>query len=162
MNNSDQFFIKCALKEAKKAAALGEVPVGAVLVINQKIIAQAHNQVESAQDSSAHAELLVIQKANQILNRWRLTDATLYCTLEPCMMCAGAMILARVKRLVYAAPDLRHGVDGSFISVFEKKHPIHQIEITRGVCAEEAGQLMKDFFKKVRGEKRCQPTCSMN
>ena len=143
----DVFFMREALKEAEAAFAKGEVPVGAVLVCKGEIIERAHNLVESSFDPTAHAELLCVRKAATCLNQWRLLDATLYCTLEPCPMCAGAMIHSRIERLVWGAPDLRCGADGSWVDLFEKKHPIHQVSVTRGILAEESAALMREFFR---------------
>lgn len=139
-----------ALLEAKKAFAFDEVPVGSVLVLNEKIIARAYNSVEANGNASCHAELLCLQKGAEVLGNWRLLDCTLFSTLEPCSMCAGAMALFRIKRVVYGAPDLRHGADGSVFKVLSEKHPIHQIEVERGVLAEEAKELMQEFFRRRR------------
>lgn len=146
----DHQFMQEALKEAKKAFSLGEVPIGAVVVYRQKIIARGYNCVEFLQDATAHAEMLVLRIGAKILNNWRLSEAVLYCTLEPCAMCAGAMILSRIKKLVYGAPDLRHGVHRSIADFLQKKHPIHTIEISSGICADEAAKLMKKFFQETR------------
>lgn len=139
-----------ALEEAKKAFAFGEVPVGAVAVYEGIIIARAFNQVESLKDASAHAELLCLKKAAEVLDRWRLVGVTLYTTLEPCSMCAGALISFRIDRLVWGAPDIRQGADGSFISLMTLKHPIHEIAITRNVLSEPSSFLMKTFFEQRR------------
>ncbi|NGX48243.1 MAG: tRNA-specific adenosine deaminase [Chlamydiae bacterium] len=139
-----------ALLEAKKAFALGEVPVGAVLVYEGEIITRAHNLVEQKLDASAHAELLCLQEAAKILSNWRLQNAILYCTLEPCAMCAGAMALFRILRLVYGAPDLRHGANGSVFDVLNRPHPIHQVEVKGCVCEGEAKALMQEFFRERR------------
>ena len=141
-----------ALKEARRAYDLGEVPVGAVLVHNEQIIARGHNQVELLKDATAHAEMLCLTAGSSTLDNWRLLDATLYCTLEPCSMCAGAMLLSRLSRLVWAAPDLRHGANGSWCDLFANKHPTHTLEITSGVLAAESADLLRQFFQ----EKRCQ------
>ncbi len=154
MINRDEIFMREALKEAKKAFDADEVPVGAVLVYNDKIIARGHNQVELLQDATAHAEMVCLTSGAAALSNWRLTDATLYCTLEPCCMCAGAMISSRITRLVYGAPDLRVGVCGSWINLFDKAHPIHGFEITRGVLEAEAAALMRDFFQATRKKKK--------
>lgn len=146
----DIYFMKEALKEAKKAFEKDEVPVGAILVFENRIIARGHNQVEALQDATAHAEMLCLSVGMVNKNNWRLTDATLYCTLEPCCMCAGAMLSARIKRLVWGAPDLRMGANGSWIDVFEKKHPMHEIEVVKGVMEEEAAALMREFFRGLR------------
>lgn len=142
-----------ALTEAKKAFAIGEVPVGAVLVLRGEIIARAHNMTESMQDPSAHAELLCIRIASKKLGNWRLTGSTLYTTLEPCSMCAGAAILGRVEKVVWGAPDLRHGAAGSFIDLLGANHPIHQVEYASGYLADECATLMKEFFQQRRKEK---------
>ena len=146
----DVLFMKEALKEAKKAFAKEEVPVGAVLVCEHRIIARGHNQVELLQDATAHAEMLCMTAGASHLQNWRLNEMTLYCTLEPCSMCAGAMLLSRLQRLVWAAPDIRVGANGSWIDLFDKKHPIHSIEVASGVLQEEAAELMRAFFQKRR------------
>ncbi len=145
--------MKEALIEAQKAQAKGEVPVGAVLVYQNQIIARAHNQVESLQDATAHAEILCLRQAAKHFNNWRLLETTLYCTLEPCVHCAGALILSRVQTLVWGAPDLRHGADGSQFDVLNKPHPIHTVEVIRGVMQEECAGLLKEFFRERRAAK---------
>jgi len=139
-----------ALKEARKAFDRDEVPIGAVVVHENRIIARGHNQVELLKDATAHAEMLVIGMASAELNNWRLLETTLYCTLEPCAMCAGALLNARVKRLVWGAPDLRQGANGSWIDIFVNKHPMHNIEIKSGILAAESAALMQEFFAKCR------------
>jgi tRNA(adenine34) deaminase len=150
MVDRDLFFMREALRQAKKGAEAEEVPVGAVLVHQDKIIARGYNQVELLQDATAHAEMLCLTAGAGFLENWRLTDTTLYCTLEPCSMCAGAILASRVKRLVWAAPDLRLGANGSWIDLFAQKHPMHTLEITSGILAEEAALLMKEFFQTRR------------
>ena len=145
-------FMQEALIEAKAAFDLGEVPVGAVLVYQNTVIARAHNLVETLSDATAHAEMLCLKKGAEVLGNWRLLETTLYCTLEPCPMCAGAMIHSRVKRLVWGAPDLRCGAHGSFVNLLDMKHPIHQLQVTQGVLSQESSELMKNFFK-LRREK---------
>lgn len=145
--NVDENFMREALAEAQKAFDLGEVPVGAVLVLNGEIIARAHNLVERRSDATAHAEMLCISKGAEVLSNWRLLHATLYCTLEPCPMCAGAMIHARLERLVWGAPDIRCGAHGSWANLLDMKHPIHQVGVASGVLKEECAQLMRSFFK---------------
>jgi len=149
---SDLEAMRLALDQAKIAFEKGEVPVGAVLLLNGELIASAHNEVEGLQDASAHAELLCLRRAAQNLKRWRLLGATLYCTLEPCAMCAGAMYLYRLKRVVWGAPDLRQGAHGSWIDLRAANHPIHALEVESGLLAVESAQLMKGFFQKRRGE----------
>ncbi|MBS0647759.1 MAG: nucleoside deaminase [Verrucomicrobia bacterium] len=145
----DEEFMKAALEEAQKAYDAGEVPVGAVLVFQNQIIARAYNQVESLQDATAHAEMLCLKQAAQERGNWRLIECTLYSTLEPCLMCAGAVILSRVKTLVWGASDFRHGGGGSLTDAFSG-HPIHQVEIRQGILQEEASNLLKRFFRERR------------
>jgi len=149
MTKTDQDFMRFALAEAQKAYDAGEVPVGVVLVFQNQIISSSYNQVESLKDATAHAEMLCLKKASQELGNWRLLDCTLYCTLEPCLMCAGAMILSRVKTLVWGAPDLRHGAGGSLMNAFDH-HPIHQLEIRQGILKDESASLLKKFFQERR------------
>lgn len=149
----DEQFMREALKEAKKAFEQDEVPVGAVLVHNHRIIARGRNQVELLQDATAHAEMICLSAGAEAMGNWRLAETTLYCTLEPCCMCAGALINARVKRLVWGAPDLRVGANGSWTDLFAKTHPIHNVEITHGILEAESAFLMKTFFQKQREKK---------
>lgn len=149
----DIFFMNQALKEARQAYDEDEVPVGCVIVKDNKIIARGHNTTEKLQDPTAHAEILCIGAAAQYLENWRLVDTVLYCTLEPCLMCAGAIQQARIRRIVWAAPDLRLGAGGSWINVFKEKHPFHQVECCSGICREDTEQLMKQFFIGKRKEK---------
>lgn len=149
----DELFMKEALKEARKAFEADEVPVGSVLVLNGKVIARGHNQVELLQDATAHAEMLCLTAGAEFLHNWRLTDTVLYCTLEPCCMCAGALLNARIKRLVWGAPDLRVGANGSWIDLFQNSHPMHTLEITPRVLEAESAELMRSFFQKKRGKK---------
>lgn len=147
---SDCRFMHEALIEAEKAFDKGEVPVGAVLVMGNEVIARAHNLVETLSDATAHAEMLCLKRGAEMLSNWRLLDATLYCTLEPCPMCAGAMIHSRLKRLVWGAPDLRCGAHGSWVNLLDLEHPIHRLMTTTGIMKEECAQLMKAFFKSRR------------
>lgn len=139
-----------ALKEAAKAFEAKEVPVGAVLVHEEKIIARGHNQVEMLKDATAHAEMLTLTAGTAAMGNWRLKGTTLYCTLEPCAMCAGAMLLSRIDRLVWGAPDLRHGANGSWTDLFAQKHPTHTLEITSGILEAECADLMRRFFEQRR------------
>lgn len=141
-----------ALKEAWKAYKQDEVPVGAVLVQHGRVISRGHNQMEMLKDATAHAEMLCMTAGSASLENWRLADTALYCTIEPCTMCAGAMLLARLPLLVWGAPDLRHGANGSWINLFEKPHPTHTIVIRRGILQEQCAGLMRDFFQKRRRE----------
>ncbi len=142
--------MQAAFKEAENGFKRGEVPVGAVLVYQNEVIASAFNQVESLVDATAHAELLCVKQGALLLKNWRLTGCTLYTTLEPCPMCAGALISSRVDRVVWGAPDLRQGAGGSFIDLLGKKHPIHTVQITSGIMAEESSALIKSFFQSRR------------
>lgn len=142
-----------ALLEAKKAYVKEEVPVGAVLVFENKILARAHNETEMKNLATRHAEILCIEQGTKIFQDWRLSGCTLYVTLEPCLMCAGAMINSRVTRLVYGAKDIRQGAAGSIYHVFDGSHPIHQVEVVPGVLAEESSALLKQFFKEIRCKK---------
>lgn len=146
VDEEDAHFMGQALLEARSAFELGEVPVGAVLVREGQILARSHNLVETRSDATAHAEILCLQAGAHLLQNWRLLQTTLYCTLEPCAMCAGAMLLSRITRLVYGAPDLRHGVHGSWCQLFANPHPTHTIQISKGVLEGESAALMRSFF----------------
>ncbi|MDF2576585.1 MAG: yfhC [Chlamydiales bacterium] len=152
-DKQDHDYMQIALLEAQKAFDKGEVPIGAALVYQGQVIAQAHNQVETKNSALNHAEILCLQQGSVILNNWRLLETTLYCTLEPCCMCAGAMLLSRIKRLVWAAPDIRHGAHGSWTDLFSLQHPCHHIEVTHGIHQQESARLLKEFFRKRRIEK---------
>jgi len=154
METTDLFYMKEALKEAQKAFDQGEVPVGSILVYQNEIIARFANQVETLIDATAHAEILCLRKGFEVLGNWRLTGCTLYVTLEPCPMCAGAIISSRIDRIVWGAPDLRQGAGGSLINLLGVPHPIHTVQVTSGVLAEESAHLMKTFFQKRREWKK--------
>lgn len=143
-----------ALKEAWKAFKADEVPVGAVLVHKGRIIARGYNQMEMLKDATAHAEMLCMTAGEGALENWRLADTTMYSTIEPCSMCAGAMLLVRLPLLVWGAPDIRHGANGSWINLFDKPHPTHTIEVRKGVLQEHCSLLMRDFFQKRREAKK--------
>lgn len=152
-DEKDIYFMKEALKEAKKAHSKDEVPVGAVLVKNGKIIARGHNEVELLQDATAHAEMICITAGASSVENWRLSETTLYCTLEPCAMCAGAILASRIKRVVWAAPDIRLGANGSWIDLFSQKHPMHSVEIYGHLLEDESRDLLKSFFEDTRKKK---------
>lgn len=142
-------FMKEALKEAKKAYEKLEVPVGAVIVSNGKIIARAHNLKESKKDTTKHAEILAIEKASKKLEAWRLLDCEMYVTLEPCSMCAGAIINARIKKVYIGALDEKTGAAGSVLNLFDYKFN-HKVEVEKGIMKEECEKVLKDFFKTLR------------
>ena len=146
----DRQFMQQALEQAGLAALAGEVPVGAVIVRNGEVIARAFNKPITNHDPSAHAEMLALRQAALSAENYRLPDTTLYVTLEPCTMCAGAMLHARVDRIVYGAVDPKTGAAGSVLDVFSSKQINHQTVIEGGVMAQECGQLLRDFFKERR------------
>ena len=146
---NDEYFMLRALAEAENAFAAGEVPVGAVAVKGTQIIGKAYNQVETLKDATAHAEILAIEAACRALGGWRLPGVTLYVTMEPCAMCAGAIINARVEKVVYGAPDLRFGAFGSLIDL-SKVGLNHTPEIVGGVLADECVCILKEYFAKKR------------
>lgn len=148
--SDDERFMLEALKQAWKAFCADEIPVGAVLVKEGKIIARGYNQVEMLNDATAHAEMLCLTSGEAALENWRLLETTLYSTLEPCAMCAGAMLLSRVPKLIWGAPDLRHGANGSWVDLFKTKHPMHTIEIRSGILRDPCAMLMREFFQKRR------------
>lgn len=150
----DEDFMREAIKEAEKAEELKEVPIGAIIVIEGKVVARAHNLRESEQNAIAHAELLAIDQACKELRSWRLEDATLYVTLEPCPMCAGAIMLSRVKRVVYGAADPKGGCAGTLMNLLEDERFNHQSEVISGVLEKECGQILSDFFRKIRERKK--------
>ena len=150
----DLLFMKEALALAEQAAALGEVPVGAVVVKDGKIIASGFNRRETGPSATAHAELSAIEEACRVLQRWRLSDCTLYVTLEPCPMCAGAIINARLKRVVYGAKDEKAGACGSVVDLFEMGFN-HRPVLKSGVLAEECGALLSRFFQALRSAGKC-------
>jgi len=150
--NKDSFYMNEALKEAKKAYKIGEVPVGCVIVLDDTIIARAYNTREKSQNAVSHAELLAIQKACKKVHSWRLEEASIYVTLEPCPMCAGAMLQSRIKRLVYATKEPKSGVHESILDLFSFPFN-HSIEVISGVGEEESRQLLKSFFKEIRNQK---------
>ena len=139
-----------ALSEAQKAADAGEVPIGAVLTQDGAVIAQAHNLRETDKDATAHAEMLVIREGCRKLGRWRLSGTTLYVTIEPCPMCAGALVMSRVDRLVYGSPDFRAGAVESIFNVVQHPALNHRLSVTAGVRQEECAAAMQAFFRKRR------------
>lgn len=149
-NQIDYEWMQLALAQARMAAALDEVPVGAVAVYAGKVIGAGYNRKESNLDPTAHAEIFALRQAAAYLQNWRLIGVTLYATLEPCPMCAGAMIQARLSRLVYGARDTRFGADGSIVQVLREPRFNHAVEIASGVLEIEASALLQEFFRKLR------------
>jgi len=147
---SDEDWMRHALTLANKAAELDEVPVGAVLVKDDQLLAEGWNQPISHNDPTAHAEIMAIRKASQIIENYRLPGSTLYVTIEPCSMCAGAIVHARISRVVFGAFEPRAGAAGSVINLLQNEHFNHQVEITSGILAQECGQILKDFFAQKR------------
>ncbi|NOX21156.1 MAG: tRNA adenosine(34) deaminase TadA [Nitrospirae bacterium] len=146
----DEYFMQLALEEAKKAYQLDEVPVGALVVKEGEVISRAYNQRESLNDPTAHAELIAIREASKRLGNWRLTDTTLYVTKEPCPMCAGAIVGARIKRLVYGCKDKKGGAVESLYTIASDPRLNHQVEITSGVLEPQCRELLQSFFRAKR------------
>jgi tRNA(adenine34) deaminase len=146
---SDEDFIRRAMELAAKAEEAGDVPIGAVLVSGDLVL-EAKNEKESRPDATAHAEMLLLQQAAKTLNAWRLSEATVYVTKEPCVMCAGAMVAARIKRLVYGCPDPKGGAAGSVLDVVRHESLNHRMEVTAGVLGDETAAQLQAFFKKRR------------
>lgn len=142
-------YMKLALDEAKKAYDKNETPIGCVIVKDNIVIARAHNLRELKNKVTAHAEILAIEKANKKLDSWRLDDCDIYVTLEPCIMCSGAIIQARIKNLYFGAYDSRFGACGSYENIFDKKYN-HEVNVVGGILEEECSKLIKDFFKTLR------------
>lgn len=146
----DEFYMGKAIEEAKIAAAVGEIPVGAVVIYQKKAIARAYNLRETLPCATAHAELLAIEKACRALGRWRLTGCTLYVTVEPCPMCAGAIVNSRLDRVVYGCDDPKCGAVRSLFQIVDNPALNHRVEVTAGVRADECAAIMRDFFRSRR------------
>ena len=154
----DQCFMQAAFDEALLAKKLGEVPIGAVVVLNGAIIGRGHNRRETGEDPTAHAEMLAIRQAAAAIGHWRLLETTLYVTLEPCVMCMGAIILARIPRLVFACRDPRAGAVGSIYDFSQDERFNHRVAVTQGVLAQECTELLSGFFKELRAGKKLRKT----
>ena len=150
----DEKYMKEAVRQAKKAAAIEEVPIGCVIVYQDQIISRGYNRRNIQGSTLAHAELLAIQKASRKLGDWRLEECTMYVTLEPCPMCAGAVVQARIPKIVIGAMNPKAGCAGSILNLLEEKRFNHQVKIKRGVLAEDCRNLMKDFFRDLRAKKK--------
>ena len=149
---NDDFWMQAALTEARQALVHEDVPIGAVAVRNGEIIGRGHNRREIDNDPTAHAEMIAIRQAAQVIGHWRLEEVTLYCTLEPCAMCAGAMVLARLPTLVFATTDPKAGAGGSVMNIIDDARLNHRVEVRQGIHQPEAAQLIRDFFTKLRAE----------
>lgn len=149
-SQADELYMRMALEQAQRAYEQGEIPVGAVAVHQGQVIAQAYNTKEQAQDPTAHAELTAMRVAARHLGGWRLVDVTLYCTMEPCPMCAGAMVQARLPRLVYAVDDPKAGAAGSILNLLDHPQLNHRVQVTRGILAADASAMLEQFFDDLR------------
>lgn len=150
----DQLYMQMAIEEAKKAEALGEVPIGAIIVHDDKVIARAHNLRETTQNATTHAELSAIQDACLELDSWRLEETTLYVTLEPCPMCAGAILQSRIPRVVYGARDPKGGAVHSLYELLNDSRFNHECDVTDGILADECGTILTSFFKAIRARNK--------
>lgn len=150
----DEYYMTLAIKEAKKAEKIGEVPIGAVLVVDDVVVAKAHNLRETEQRSIAHAEILAIDEACRKLRTWRLENSTLYVTLEPCPMCAGAIVMSRIERVVFGAFDPKAGCAGTLMNLLNEPRFNHQTEVISGVKQEQCSEMLTCFFQKLREEKK--------
>lgn len=154
ISNDDSKYMREAIKQAKKAAAIGEVPIGCVIVLDGRIIARGYNKRNTEGSTLAHAELIAIRKAGKKLGDWRLEGCTMYVTLEPCPMCAGAVVQARIPRVVIGAMNPKAGCAGSIIDMFQIREFNHQVEKLSGVLGEECSNMMTSFFKDLREKKK--------
>lgn len=152
--NIDEKYMKQAIKLARKAEALGDVPIGALIVYEGKVIARGYNRRNADKTTLAHAELLAIKKATKVIGDWRLEDCTMYVTLEPCQMCAGAIVQARIPKVVIGCMNSKAGSAGSVINILQMPQFNHQCEIVKGVCEEECSSMMSSFFKNLRESKK--------
>ena len=152
--NQDEKYMKAAIRQAKKAYALDEVPIGCVIVQNDKIIARGYNRRNTEGNTLAHAELTAIRKASKKTGDWRLEDCTMYVTLEPCQMCAGAIVQSRIPRVVVGCMNPKAGCAGSILNLLQMEEFNHRVDITTGVLGEECSQMMKGFFRELREKKR--------
>lgn len=146
----DEKYMKEALKQAKKAYKLGEVPIGCVIVYQDKIIGRGYNRRNTDKSTLSHAEITAVKKASKVIGDWRLEECTLYVTLEPCQMCAGAIVQARIKRTVIGSMNPKAGCGGSVLNILEMPEFNHQVEVSRGILQEECSEILKAFFKELR------------
>ncbi|BAU26233.1 tRNA(adenine34) deaminase [Aneurinibacillus soli] len=151
---NDEYYMGLAMEEAQKAAERGEVPIGAVIVRNGEVVGTGYNLRETDKNPLAHAEIIAIQEASNVMKGWRLIDTTLYVTLEPCPMCAGAIVQARIPRVVYGAMDPKAGCAGSLMNLLQEDRFNHQVELVHGVREEECANLLRDFFRALRQKRK--------
>lgn len=156
MVDQDTEFMRQALLEAEQARQKGEVPIGAVVVFEGRVVGRGHNLRETSNDPTTHAEMIAIREAAADLGSWRLLDTTLYVTLEPCVMCMGAIILARIPRLVYASRDPKVGAVGSIYDFSTDRRFNHAVDVTEGVLADQSSEMLSDFFRQIRAGKKMQ------
>ncbi len=154
MTNTDEKYMREAVRQAKKAYAIGEVPIGCVIVYRDKIIGRGYNRRTIDKNTLAHAELIAIKKAGRKMNDWRLEECTMYVTLEPCQMCAGAIVQSRIPKVVVGCMNPKAGCAGSILNLLQMKEFNHQAELVTGVLESECSQMMKDFFKELRENKK--------
>lgn len=154
MKQTDEYYMELAIAEAKKAGSIGEVPIGAIIVHDDEIISGAHNLRETSKNAVTHAELMAIQQACEKLDNWRLENTTMYVTLEPCPMCAGAILQSRIPRIVYGARDVKAGCVHSLYNLLNDSRFNHECEVKEGILAEKCGMLLTDFFRDLRAKKK--------
>ncbi|MGF7015726.1 tRNA adenosine(34) deaminase TadA [Ornithinibacillus bavariensis] len=151
---NDAYYMQLAINEAEKASQRNEVPIGAIIVLQDEVIATGFNIRETSQETLSHAELIAIREANKKVGSWRLEDCTLYVTLEPCPMCAGAIVQSRIKRVVFGASDPKAGCAGTLMNLLDEKRFNHQVAVTKGVLEEKCSSLLSNFFKELRTRKK--------
>ena len=157
IHDEDEYWMRQAMEEARKAEAIAEVPIGAIVVCDGRIIGRGHNLRESALDPTAHAEMVAIREASASRQAWRLSDCTLYATLEPCPMCAGAIVQARIDRVVFGASDPKAGCAGTLMNLLQEPRFNHRAEVVPHVLQQECSDMLSDFFRKLRELRKQQP-----
>ena len=156
MLTKDEKYMKMAIKLAKKAASMGEVPIGCVIVYEDRVIGRGYNRRKTDKNTLSHAEITAIRKASRVIGDWRLEGCTMYVTLEPCQMCAGAIVQARMDRVVIATMSPKSGCAGSILNLLQMEEFNHQVEITKGVLADECSAMLSDFFTDLRKRLKCE------
>ncbi len=160
--STEEFYMLEALKEARKAEEMHEVPIGAVIVVDGKIIARAHNLRETTQNAITHAELLAIEMACKVVGSWRLEDAELYVTLEPCPMCSGAILLSRINKVYYGAADPKAGCAGTLMNLLDDERFNHQCEVHGGILEDQCGSILTNFFRNLREKRKAEKLNATN